>query len=381
MTSHCCRVAAFLFLFVTPLAVSHAQAAPRLDAGASAGGSVFGWQPQVGLAAESPAASLGWAAITAHASFARIEGTSAFRSSLLAGAQLSITREHGGWWMAGEVVRRSGLADVVEQPRISTGGWRRIGPLTIGIAASRRSARLSDTKYFTRDVVTYFSHLDSVSGQWDTVSRVATVADSARTSGGRLWAETEGSLLWEASRWSARLTAGGRLATRNVPGGAWAGAELAVRLTPPLSLVFGGSAASISRFAFDAEHRYVTLGFRIRPASASSASTRTVDDMPGIGPLGVDSIGVARYRLSLWVPRAHSVELSGDFTGWKPLPLVRAAAGEWSTLVVLLPGAHRINARIDGGAWFVPPGLTSISDDFAGTVGILVIEGGSNSRK
>lgn len=358
-----------------------AQTLPRLEAGAGAGGSAFGWQPKVGLGGESPTISLGWMALSAHGSFARIDGAGVVRSASIAGARLSVGAGDRGWWLAGDVIRRAGLHDLIEQPRISGGGWGRFGPLTIAVSASRRAAQLSDTRYFTREVVTYFDQLDSVSGQWDTIPHTTTVADSARTNASRLWAETQGTLTWDASRWSAQLTAGGRLSTRDVPGGAWAGAELAVRLTAPLALVLGGGTATTSHFVLDAEHRYLTLGFRILPRGESSEQAKpSGDDVVGIGPLGIDSLSAGRYRLSLWVPRAHSVELSGDFTGWKPVSLERGEGGQWSISLVLLPGAHRVNARIDRGAWIVPPGLTTISDDYAGTVGVLVVDGGGGEK-
>jgi hypothetical protein len=40
----------------------------------------------------------------------------------------------------------------------------------------------------------------------------------------------------------------------------------------------------------------------------------------------------------------------------------------------LKPGKYQMNLRIDGGNWLVPPGLLSMSDEFGGTVGLLVIE-------
>lgn len=353
------------------------QTLPRLEAGAGSGGSAFAWQPQVGISAESPSTSLGSMSLSAHGSFARIDGAGVLRSALLAGARLSVGTSDRGWWLAGDVVRRTGLRELAEQPRISGGGWGRFGPLTIAVSASRRSAQLSDTRYFTREVVTYFDQLDSLTGQWDTIPRTTTVADTARTNASRLWAETQGTVIWDANRWSAQLTAGGRLPTRDVPGGAWAGAELAVRLTSPLALVVGGGTAATSHFLLDAEHRYLTLGFRILPRSESSGQAKpSSNDVVGVGPLGVDSLSAGRYRLTLWVPRAHSVELSGDFTGWKPVSLERGEGGEWSISLVLLPGAHRVNARIDRGAWIVPPGLTTMNDDYAGMVGVLVVEGG-----
>jgi 1,4-alpha-glucan branching enzyme len=89
----------------------------------------------------------------------------------------------------------------------------------------------------------------------------------------------------------------------------------------------------------------------------------------------VDSVGGGCYRLAVSAPRARRVEVSGDFTGWKPVILSRDADGRWTLTLPLTVGTHRLNARIDGGGWIVPPGLTTMSDDFAGEVGVLVIEG------
>lgn len=381
MPSRCCRFAAVLLPLVTPVAVLGAQGPSRLDAGASAGGSAFGWQPRLGVGGALPAASLGPARLTMEGSFARIDGSTTPRSELLAGARLSTPDPNSGWWIGADVVRRVGLTDLVEQPRVSSGGWRRIGPFTVGVAASRRTARLSDIKRFDRNVITYFSYLDSLTGRWDSTARITTVADSARTSERRLWMETQGTLSWESGRFAAELTAGGRFASRSVPAGMWGGAEVAVRLARPLSLVLGGGTASSSSFALDAEHRYLTLGFRVRPpfpaAEPAPAATATPN---ALGPLGIDDLSAGRYRLSLWAPRAHSVEITGDFTGWKPLTLTRGEGGEWSLSLVIMPGAHQMNARIDGGAWIVPPGMTTMTDDFAGEVGILMIDGAGIRR-
>jgi hypothetical protein len=40
-----------------------------------------------------------------------------------------------------------------------------------------------------------------------------------------------------------------------------------------------------------------------------------------------------------------------------------------------------VNTRVDGGPWIVPPGLTTMTDDFEGEVGVLVIEGAVGVRK
>jgi len=74
------------------------------------------------------------------------------------------------------------------------------------------------------------------------------------------------------------------------------------------------------------------------------------------------------------VPDARQVELMGSFTDWAPVRLTSTAPGVWSFNVFLAPGVHRVNIRVDGGAWSVPPGLTAVRDEFGGEVGLLIVQ-------
>ena len=71
---------------------------------------------------------------------------------------------------------------------------------------------------------------------------------------------------------------------------------------------------------------------------------------------------------------ALRVELSGDFTAWRPVQLRGEDGGWWSVSLPIAPGTYQMNVRVDGGGWIVPPGLTAIADEFGATVGILTIE-------
>jgi hypothetical protein len=268
-------------------------------------------------------------------------------------------------------VHRNGFKDIVEQPRIETGGWRRVGNLVVTISAVRRSAAMSG--YFSRSVTGYNTYYDSSTGHWDTTRVERTVGDSARRS--ERWAETQATVAWEGRRASAEIAMGGRLASHNVPTGVWASGNIAVRLSAPLALVIGAGSSTGGQFALDAEHRFVTLGLRISPYLTSSIiTTRPMTPAAALSAFAVDALGGGRYRITLTARRAHRVEVSGDFTGWKPVPLEGAADGGWTVTLPLTAGAHRLNARVDGGGWIAPPGLTTISDDFAGEVGVLVVE-------
>jgi hypothetical protein len=351
-----------------------AQQPARLEAGAGAGGSVFGWQPRVGVAGSTKAILLGALSLDWHGALARVAMPSSSMHEAQVGARLSLVRPSGGWWAAGDAFRRSGFKDVIERPSIETGGWRQLGNFVLTVSAARRSAAVQGISYFTHTSTSYFRYLDTISGRWDSTLVTRTVGDSARASALRRWAETEAGLSWDGRLLSAALVVGGRLASRGVPSGGWASTTLAVRLSSPLSLVVGAGTASGGRFALDGEHRYVTFGLRVRPRLASVATDDRSAPAATASELAVVPLGGGEYELSLVAPRAHRVEISGDFTNWKPVALMRAPGWRWILTRPLTAGMYRLNARLDGGSWIVPPGLTTMSDDFAGEVGLLLIE-------
>ena len=377
MTARTCRliaVVAGLLAATEPLA---AQLPERLDAGAGAGagGSVFGWQPRVGVNGSVRAASLGSALLDWHGALARVTAPTVSMVEASTGAKITLGDFTTGWWVGGDVIRRSGFRDAVEQPRIETGGWRRIGNVVVTISAARRNAAFAEMRQLTRRSTSYFVFQDTLTGRWDSTLVTRTFNDSARVSELRQWAETQAGLSWDGRRISAAVAVGARLASQGVPSGSWGSATVAVRLSSPLSLVVGAGTASGGRFALDGEHRFVTLGFRVRPRLAPTMpDTRSSPAVATISSLSVGSLGGSRYELSITAPQARRVEITGDFTNWKPLAMTRATDGRWTAILALPAGTHRINARVDGGSWVVPPGLTTMSDDFAGEVGLLVIE-------
>jgi hypothetical protein len=70
-----------------------------------------------------------------------------------------------------------------------------------------------------------------------------------------------------------------------------------------------------------------------------------------------------------------SAEIAGDFTDWKPVSLERQHAGWWYQVLSVPPGIHRVQLRLDGGAWQSPPGLPRADDGPGGPSGTLVVFG------
>jgi hypothetical protein len=134
--------------------------------------------------------------------------------------------------------------------------------------------------------------------------------------------------------------------------------------------------------------RYVSAGLRIavlRPAAsgapllddpALAAARARITSSPGLAgdaPLLQIVDEGPLVRLEVHAPGARSVELMADFTDWQPISLTRADGDRWEVQLPLAPGVHRLNLRIDGGAWVVPAGARAEPGEFGGAVGVIVV--------
>jgi hypothetical protein len=94
----------------------------------------------------------------------------------------------------------------------------------------------------------------------------------------------------------------------------------------------------------------------------------------GVTAIDVQSLGGNRRTIRVRVTSAEHVELNGDFTAWRATPMQREVDGWWSATLTIEPGTYQMNVRVNGGSWVVPPGLTTVADEFGATVGILVVK-------
>jgi hypothetical protein len=145
-------------------------------------------------------------------------------------------------------------------------------------------------------------------------------------------------------------------------------------ITPLLDLVAATGRAGSDPVTAVPGSRYLVVGLRLKlrggpgplllpaPPPADRATFR-------VGP----ALGSGREVVVL-VPRAHSVELAGDFTDWRPLPLESWGNEQWRTVVTIPPGLHRLAIRADGGTWHAPPGTRPIQSEFGGEVAEIVVE-------
>lgn len=126
--------------------------------------------------------------------------------------------------------------------------------------------------------------------------------------------------------------------------------------------------------------KYVSLGVRLASRRAIPPLRELPSDpiLLGRGPVAPDlklSAEVNGSRtITFRAPSAGRVEIMGDFTDWTPVQMRAGdASGTWAVTLPVSSGVHQVNVRIDGGEWSVPAGLTTIRDEFGGSVGVLVV--------
>lgn len=230
---------------------------------------------------------------------------------------------------------------------LEVGGRVRVSEVTIGFSANARG--------FERELTTV----------------VDTLLPTAEQRLRQRYADGELRLGWSKGRLALELALGGRLAGSAVPEESWARLDGAVSVVPGVAAVFsaGRVPGTPERGLRGQPHYLVGVNLSLpkrspppRPSPPATPGLRVVEEPSGAR--------IIRIRL----PEARSVELMGDFSDWRPLDMERSPDGFWRLRIFVPPGLYRLNMRIDGGPWVVPPGLTPVPDEFNGMVGELVIE-------
>jgi len=189
---------------------------------------------------------------------------------------------------------------------------------------------------------------------------------------------------WRAGSLDATGTFGTRVASRLGGRGVYGDVTGTVRFTEWLALLVGGGTYPSDPVRGSIPGRYLTLGVRLLPRAAPrTVAVRQTGAGPREDPRGsapwLPRARVAVERLdglSVLVARvdgAGQVEVMGDFTDWRPVALVPSGEGRYRYAIALPPGMHRFNLRLDGGPWGVPLGAGYASDEFGGSVGVLIV--------
>ncbi|MGH7561206.1 MAG: glycogen-binding domain-containing protein [Gemmatimonadales bacterium] len=173
------------------------------------------------------------------------------------------------------------------------------------------------------------------------------------------------------------VTAAGSLGRQSAPDESrtFGGVQLTVGIVRGVALMGSFDSYAANRLAGTPAGRSLSLGL-----SLSTGGVRAPRSLPR--PAGAPAPRPGYVRLSLRAPSARAVEVAGDWTSWKPVPLTRAANGVWYVDQRINPGEYRYAFRVDGTAWTVPDGVAAVNDGFGGrSAWLFVKETGSNEAK
>lgn len=287
-------------------------------------------------------------------------------------ARLSYRAGKSGAWLGKEFSRDNRATAVSPDPHYSAGAWRQIGTaiLTMSVSSfgSVEGARAPSTR--TETIPTRFGPLAPP----DSVQRTTRLVVDSGSAGRRHdWRDAELGLHWGIGRLAFQGIVGTRFSATNQPNELWGQAHASLLLASDLALIASSGIRPSSAAYGIARSRFVELGFRVSPSALRHARLPS-SVRPTAAAFQVGDAPNGKRTVRIRVPDARSVELSADFTGWKPIALERNDADEWEATLPIAPGMHRIAIRVNGDTWTPPPGIAAVPDEFQGTVGVIVVK-------
>jgi hypothetical protein len=292
------------------------------------------------------------------------------RTALTFESAVSASIGAGGVWVGAAVERVRDIDTIPSSPLLRLGGWRRFGNAIVTVTSASHAMRMGG-RAGSFQVLQGFDTLQTDTGlvlrpTTDTI-RIAAVSSRLRR-----WSDLEVRGSWSFGRAAFDVAAGARRGLDSLRQASWARVGTTLELTPKLSLT-AAAGREPSRIVLGLPPaRYARLGLRMAPAALTRPALPTpVRPSPAAFDIrGADS---GYYVISVRVPRARTVELSGDFDAWTPIALQQVRAGVWEVALRLAPGTYRMNLRVDGDRWTAPPGAATVADEFNGTVGLVVV--------
>jgi len=287
----------------------------------------------------------------------RIASSVGVRTPLALQTTLTLPRRSWGGWVGSALEGAPEVDTIRSLPLLRGGVWRDVRSIQVSLDASSHVARFGGRQY-------------RVSAQTYQSDTGATIVSSGTTPSRDVrWSDVEGHVAWRLGRAMVDATMGLRPRIDSLQRATWANLRLEYAATSRLSVV-AAAGSDAARIALGIPpSRFASITLRVVPWRSKPETVGA----PRASDFLVRPASAGVYRVTYAAAGARSVDLSGDFDGWRPVALAQAKPGFWEASLTLAPGTYHVNVRVDGGRWFAPQGLPQARDDFNGTVGVLVV--------
>ena len=220
-------------------------------------------------------------------------------------------------------------------------------------------------------------------GVWARLGIAMLVASATPTKvGDSSYTDFEGALRLTRGAWELGAFGGARSGFVTAEPATWGGLSGTVWISRHIALIAGGGMYPVDPTQGFPGGKYATMAVRFASRPPAVDGARALAGRPSapriarpvVAEFQVRELGGARRMIRVDAPGSHRVELAGDFTDWKVVALARSRSGVWEITLPIAAGTHRFNLRVDGGEFGIPPGVTAITDDFNGVVGLLTLQ-------
>ena len=172
---------------------------------------------------------------------------------------------------------------------------------------------------------------------------------------------------------SAGFRAGSQLPTLGGTAKSWGSVSVSGWIASRIALVASAGTYPVDLTQGFPGGRFASFSIRFGSRRFNPVRESKVEALPR-SVFALRNVDGGLREIRIRVPAAATVEIMGDFTDWAAVRLQPEGNDWWSARLPIQSGIHEMNMRIDGGSWTVPPGLPKKSDEFSGSVGVLVIE-------
>ena len=316
---------------------------------------------------------LGVFALTVHGAFDRRRLTSGIERGL---GRVESSASHR-WGAVGTSVglgveRPTNVPGARVQPLLTARVWREMGRLVLSLGTEAHSARTTGRAGALHLETLAESAFDDTTHLWRHWVDSSMAGDSGSASRALQWADVAARATWSSDRLTVDARLGMQPKLEASPRTVWARATATVAMSPAFAFVAGAGTEPSRGWIGLPSSRFLSFGIRVAVNGVPPGAPPAAAPRP-LPRFSVKEAGGELYLLTLRLADARTVEISGDFTGWRPVSMRQTSRDTWQAMVALTRGSHRANVRIDGNAWIAPPGMSSTTDGFNGTVGIFVV--------
>ena len=301
--------------------------------------------------------------------------------------------QNGGMWFGGGVARPWRVAVISSAEVADAGAWGKLGEATSKFGTATMTATFTNFS---------FSKIAALSDSGSAATATASACDVApgpvggvptaslralfdeNTGGGPCdrqsrFADLEGSLRWEVGPLELYAQTGHRFGDAydvTPDSRQWSSASATIWLSDRIAIIGGGGRQPALPLRGLPARSYGMAGLEVAYAPMSkSAVPVSLPHAVLVRSFDVHVATNGMQKIVIHVGGVETVDITGDFSDWAPLTLVRRGRDLWELSVPLAPGVHQINVRVDNGPWMAPPGIPTVRSAYDGDVGLLVVGG------